>query len=144
MIEVEVEDEAWTRALADAADRARRAAAAAAEGRTGEIVILLTDDETLTSLNGQFLGKDRPTNVLAFPADAPGRLGDIALAFGLCQAEAHEQGKTLADHLTHLVIHGVLHLIGYDHIADDEAARMESLERQLLAGMNIEDPYADV
>jgi len=144
MIEVEVEDEAWTRALADAANITRRAASAAAEGRTGEIVVLLTDDDTLRSLNSQFLGKDRPTNVLAFPADVAGRLGDVALAFGVCQAEAREQGKSLTDHLSHLVIHGVLHLMGYDHLADDEAARMESLERQLLAGMNIEDPYADV
>jgi len=144
MIEVEVEDEAWTRAIPDAADLARRAAATAAKGSTGEIVLLLTDDDTLKSLNGQFLGKDRPTNVLAFPADAAGRLGDVALAFGVCQAEAREQGKSLADHLSHLVVHGVLHLMGYDHIADDEAARMESLERQLLAGMNIEDPYANV
>ena len=144
MIEVEVEDEAWTRAIPDAADLARRAAATAAKGSTGEIVLLLTDDDTLKSLNGQFLGKDRPTNVLAFPAGVTGRLGDVALAFGVCEAEAREQGKSLADHLIHLVIHGVLHLIGYDHLTDDDATRMESLERQLLGEMNIEDPYADV
>ena len=144
MIEVEVEDDAWTQALADPAALARRAAAAAARGESGEIVILLTDDDVLRSLNGQFLGKDRPTNVLAFPAGVTGRLGDVALAFGVCEAEAREQGKSLADHLIHLVIHGVLHLIGYDHLTDDDATRMESLERQLLGEMNIEDPYADV
>jgi probable rRNA maturation factor len=144
LIEVEVEDDAWTQALADPAALARRAAAAAARGESGEIVILLTDDDVLRSLNGQFLGKDRPTNVLAFPAGVTGRLGDVALAFGVCEAEAREQGKSLADHLIHLVIHGVLHLIGYDHLTDDDATRMESLERQLLGEMNIEDPYADV
>jgi len=144
MIEVEVEDEAWSRALADPRALVRQAAEAAAHGKTGEIVILLTDNDTLQGLNARFLANDRPTNVLAFPAGADDRLGDVALAFGVCQIEATEQGKPLADHLRHLVVHGVLHLLGYDHEADDDAARMEALERQLLAEMNIPDPYAEM
>jgi probable rRNA maturation factor len=144
MIEVEVEDEAWTGALSDPQGLVRRAAAAAAGDTVGEIVVLLTDDDVLQNLNAKFLDKNRPTNVLAFPDPSPDRLGDLALAFGVCQREAAEQGKTLADHATHLVVHGVLHLMGYDHIADDDAARMEALERRLLAAMNIKDPYADV
>jgi probable rRNA maturation factor len=143
-IEIEIEDAAWTKALPDPQALVRRAAEAAAADAVGDIVILLTDDVALQGLNGRFLGKDRPTNVLAFPDASPDRLGDVALAFGVCQREAAEQGKTLADHTTHLVVHGVLHLLGYDHLADDDAARMEALERRLLAAMNIQDPYADV
>jgi probable rRNA maturation factor len=144
MIEIKIADEAWTAALPEAESLARRAAEAAAGDAKGEIVVLLTDDDALHRLNAKFLGKDRPTNVLAFPDASPDRLGDVALAFGVCQREAAEQGKSLADHASHLVVHGVLHLLGYDHLADDEAARMEALERRLLAAMNIQDPYADV
>jgi probable rRNA maturation factor len=144
MIEVEVADPAWTDALADAAGLTRQAAeSAAALGEAGEIAVLLTSDETLEGLNTRFLGRRQPTNVLAFPDAAPDRLGDIALAYGVCAAEAAEQGKPLADHLRHLVAHGVLHLIGYDHTSESDAARMESIERDLLAGMNIPDPYAE-
>ena len=146
MIEIEIEDPAWTTALPVAEDVARNSARAAlqSERRGDEIVILLTDDKAVHALNARFLGKDRPTNVLAFPDGTEGRLGDIALAFGVCQAEAREQGKPLADHLAHLVVHGVLHLLGYDHLADDDAAAMEDRERRLLAEMNIPDPYAHV
>jgi probable rRNA maturation factor len=144
MIEVEIEDAAWTGALTGAADLARQAAvAAAAPGETREIAVLLTDDAALKALNARFLGKDRPTNVLAFPDVSPDRLGDIALAYGVCAAEAKAQAKPLANHLRHLVVHGVLHLIGYDHAGDEDAQRMESIERQLLAGMNIPDPYSE-
>jgi probable rRNA maturation factor len=147
MIEVEIEEPAWTTALADPADAARRAAEAASRTATGsapgDIVILLTNDAALKDLNARFLSKDRPTNVLSFPDASAGRLGDIALAFGVCQAEASVQSKPLADHLAHLVVHGVLHLMGYDHLADEDAAVMEDRERALLAEMNIPDPYAD-
>jgi probable rRNA maturation factor len=143
-IEIEIEDPAWTSAIADPAAAARRAAEAAVGEAEGELAVLLTDDASLQSLNARFLNKDRPTNVLSFPDTSPGRLGDIALAFGVCEAEARAQGKPLADHLTHLVVHGVLHLLGYDHIADEDAAAMEDRERRLLAEMNIPDPYADV
>jgi probable rRNA maturation factor len=145
MIEIEVEDSAWLRSLPHVAELARAAAAAALEGWDGEdLVILLADDEAVRDLNTRFRGKDAATNVLSFPAAANtgGHLGDIALASGVCAREASEQGKPLADHLRHLVIHGVLHLLGYDHLDDAEAERMEALERDLLAGLGVADPYA--
>jgi probable rRNA maturation factor len=112
--------------------------------REGSISILLTDDATLADLNGRFLGKPKPTNVLSFPAppNPEGHLGDIALAYGVCAREAAEQGKTLVQHLSHLTVHGVLHLLGYDHQVDGEAEVMESLERTVLEALGLPDPYA--
>lgn len=146
MIDVEVEDSAWTAALAQAEMLARGAALAALdrEGAAHEdVTILLTDDESVRELNAQFRHQDTPTNVLSFPApDNPERfLGDIALAYGVCVREAEEQGKPLAHHLQHLTVHGVLHLLGYDHIGDDEAEVMEDLERAVLADLGVPDPY---
>ncbi|MGA0606070.1 rRNA maturation RNase YbeY [Phenylobacterium sp. VNQ135] len=147
MIDIEVEDGAWTAALADAEALTRRAATAAllSEGAEGEgVSLLLTDDATVQALNARFRDQDKPTNVLSFPAppNPEKHLGDVALAFGVCAREAVEQGKPLADHLQHLVVHGVLHLLGYDHMSEDEAEAMEGLERVILAGLGISDPYA--
>jgi probable rRNA maturation factor len=145
MIEVEVEDPAWLRCLPRAVELAQAAAEAALEGWDREdLVILLADDEAVRELNARFRGKNAATNVLSFPAgsNAAGHLGDIALASGVCAREAAEQGKSLADHLRHLVIHGVLHLLGYDHADDADAEQMEGLERDLLAALGIADPYA--
>ena len=147
MIDVEIEDGAWTAALPEAEMLARGAALAAldAEGAAHEgVTILLADDEAVRELNARFRQKDTPTNVLSFPAprNPEFHLGDIALAYGVCGREAAEQGKPLAHHLQHLVAHGVLHLLGYDHIGDDEAEAMESLERAVLAGLGVPDPYA--
>ena len=147
MIDVEIEDAAWTEALPDVERIVRNAALAAAaheEAAHADIVILLTDDDAVSVLNSQFRAKDEPTNVLSFPSAVnPARhLGDIALAYGVCAREAAEQGKTLSNHLQHLTIHGVLHLLGYDHIGDDEAEAMEGLERAVLAGLGVPDPYA--
>ena len=145
-IDVEVESDSWTKALPDVLHLVEGAAAAALSGaeRAGEVAVLLTDDDSVRDLNARFRGKDAPTNVLSFPApeNPEGLLGDIALALGVMVREAAEQGKPLSDHLQHLVIHGVLHLIGYDHETDGDAERMESLERQLLAGLGVPDPYA--
>ncbi|MBW8816343.1 MAG: rRNA maturation RNase YbeY [Caulobacterales bacterium] len=126
---------------------ARGAALAAldSEGAAHEgVAILLTDDAAVRELNARFRQKDAPTNVLSFPAphNPERHLGDIALAFGVCQREAEEQGKPLAHHLMHLTVHGVLHLLGYDHIGDDEAEAMEGQERAVLAGLGVPDPYA--
>ena len=146
--EVEIEDEAWTRALADAAAVAERAALAALQASRDDVgpavAVLLTDDASVQDLNARFRGKDKPTNVLSFPAPASARphLGDVALAFGVCAREAEEQGKGLADHLSHLTVHGVLHLLGYDHEADDEAEAMEAMERRILNQLGVRDPYA--
>lgn len=144
MIDIEIEDEAWTSATPDAEALALRAATAALAASEGSVVVLLTDDATVADLNIRFRDKPGPTNVLSFPApDNPeGSLGDIALAFGVCAREAEEQGKPLAHHLQHLVAHGVLHLLGYDHLDDIEAEEMEALERQILAGLDIPDPYS--
>lgn len=144
MISVEIEDEAWTAAVADAEAQVGAAARAALEGVDGEIVILLTDDGTVRDLNARFRGKDRPTNVLSFPAPETARphLGDLVLALGVCVAEAEQQGKTVGDHLSHLVVHGVLHLLGHDHEDDAEAETMEAKERAILATLGVADPYA--
>ena len=147
MIEVEVEHAAWTVALPDAATRVERAASMALGKIEGDIVVLLTDDEGVRDLNARFRDRDRPTNVLSFPAadmPIPGQaphLGDLVLAYGVCAAEAETQGKTLADHLTHLVVHGVLHLLGRDHEVEAEAEAMEAEERTLLASLGVADPY---
>ncbi len=147
MIEVEVESGDWTDAIDDVEAVVERAAVAALGGRDGGVVILLTDDETVRDLNDRFRGKDRSTNVLSFPAAAmPGiqgaaPLGDIVLAYGVCAAEAGDQSKTLRNHLTHLVVHGVLHLLGRDHEDDAEAEAMEAEERAVLASLGVSDPY---
>jgi probable rRNA maturation factor len=106
-------------------------------------VILLTSDEVLADLNQRFRGKDGPTNVLSFPAPAGAGapLGDIAIAYGVCAREARDQGKRLEHHLMHLVVHGVLHLVGYDHQSESEAETMETLERRVLEGLGAPDPY---
>lgn len=146
MIEVEIEVGEWTDAIDDVAALVERAAVAVLGDKAGGVVILLTDDETVRDLNDRFRGKDRPTNVLSFPAaDMPGAnpqpLGDIVLAYGVCATEAEEQSKTLRNHLTHLVVHGVLHLLGRDHEVDVEAEAMEGEERVILASLGVSDPY---
>jgi probable rRNA maturation factor len=146
LIDIEVEDVAWTAALPDAEALVRAAAEATltSEGAIGEgVSLLLTGDAEVRELNARFREQDKPTNVLSFPAPPnPERfLGDVALAIGVCEREAREQGKPLAHHLQHLVAHGVLHLLGYDHMTDPEAHEMEGLERGILAGLGISDPY---
>ena len=143
MIEVEIEDEAWTAALPLAATVVERAASAALGAAQGDLVVLLTDDAAVQDLNARFRGKDRPTNVLSFPAavSAAPHLGDLVLAYGVCAAEAAAQGKSLADHLSHLTVHGVLHLLGRDHEAEAAAEAMEAEERAILASLGVADPY---
>lgn len=115
-----------------------------------EISVLLTGDTRQRDLNRDHRGLDRPTNVLSFPSGAPAaglpgqprHLGDVSLAWGVLEREAAAAGLALADHAAHLVIHGILHLLGYDHVSDDEAARMEALETAALSRLGIADPYA--
>jgi probable rRNA maturation factor len=150
MIDVEIQDAAWTVALEQAEAIVIRAAEAAlseiAPTDLDEpvIAILLTDDDTVADLNQRFRGKDGPTNVLSFPAppNPEGQIGDIALAYGVCAYEASLQGKSLEHHLMHLTVHGVLHLLGYDHETDGEAEAMEALERSILETLSVSDPYA--
>ena len=143
-IEVEIEADAWTAALPEAETVVRRAATAALGTVAGDVVVLLTDDGAVRDLNARFRAKDRPTNVLSFPAPetAEPHLGDIVLAYGVCADEAAAQGKSLADHLSHLTVHGVLHLLGRDHEDDAEAEEMEAEEREILAELGVADPYA--
>jgi probable rRNA maturation factor len=111
-----------------------------------ELSIVLMDDAEQRELNRQWRQIDKPTNVLSFPQIEPfspvvGILGDITLARETLEREALELGKSFTDHYTHLVVHGFLHILGYDHIEDDEALVMEGLETQILATLGIEDPY---
>ena len=122
---------------------------------TVEISVRLTSDDEVHALNRQYRQKDKPTNVLSFPMVQPDLidtvsqnsddgellLGDIVLAHGVCAAEAQEKGVTVEEHATHLLVHGTLHLLGYDHLDDDEADAMEEIERQALGQLGIADPY---
>lgn len=134
--------------------RAIEAAAAMVDADTfdAELAIMLTDDDGIRTLNRNWRGIDKPTNVLSFPAlqptgprdndDTPRMLGDIAIAYETTRAEADAEHKLFSHHLSHLAVHGFLHLIGYDHEKDDEAEIMEELERKILAQLGIADPYA--
>ena len=119
-----------------------------------EVAIRLTDDDEVQSLNAQYRGKDKPTNVLSFPMvqpdllgalantdDGEALLGDIVLAYGVCAREAEEKGISVVDHATHLIVHGTFHLLGYDHQGEAEAEAMEALETQALASIGLADPY---
>jgi probable rRNA maturation factor len=154
-VTVVIDDQGWLKLIGDPQPLLRRAARAALKaarrpralqsGGTAALSVALMSDRGVRRLNRDFRGKDRPTNVLSFPAAmVTGRrvaLGDIALALGVVRREAKAQGKTAADHLAHLMVHGVLHLLGYDHETDQDAARMERLERKALAALGIADPY---
>lgn len=151
--EVAVRCKAWLEERADVAMLAARAAEAALSEtvRTGHFIvdISLSDDAEQRRFNRTYRGKNRSTNVLAFPQSAPEAahpgppllLGDVVLAFETVRREAAEQGKPFADHLCHLVIHGVLHLLGFDHESAGDAAVMEAREVKILAGLGVPDPY---
>ena len=167
---VRVEAAAWSRALPGAsrlAERAAQAAFAAARPRRlieagAEAAVVLADDARMRALNRDWRGQDKPTNVLAFAArdwrvgarsardgrampratGQPMVLGDVVVALETARAEARAEGKPLADHLRHLVVHGMLHLLGHDHRRAPAARRMERLERKVLATLDVPDPYA--
>lgn len=164
LVETLIEDARWEAfGLGPLAERAGRAVLAELGlGPEGFAVSLMgCDDARIAALNARFRGKPQPTNVLSWPSQdraaavagglpdlpAPGSaadpapLGDLALAWETCLAEAEAQGKTMADHVTHLVVHGTLHLLGYDHVAARDAARMEALELRILARLGVCDPY---
>lgn len=164
LTDVVIEDPRWDAAgLEGLAERAARAtlAALALPPDGFEIVVMGGDDARISALNADFRGKPQPTNVLSWPADElgavtegadperpepgdpddPEPLGDIALAWETCVREAQEAGKPLADHVTHLVVHGVLHLLGHDHQRDGDATLMEGLETAILAELGVPDPY---
>lgn len=118
---------------------------------TSELSLLFTDDEHMAKINAQWRNKNKPTNVLSFPAfpieagQSPGSmLGDIVIARETVIREAKQEGKSFQDHLTHMIIHGVLHLLGYDHETHEEANQMEMLEREILQKLSIKDPYTEL
>jgi probable rRNA maturation factor len=167
-IGVVIADKAWDKALPDAAKIARKATrrtlAVALSARSlpvkrlkeaGKFTldVTLDNDRGVRHLNRDYRGKDKPTNVLSFaaldaglppkgvPANYPWALGDVVLALGTVKREAKEQQKNLSQHYCHLVVHGVLHLLGFDHEKDRDARAMEKLEREILAGLGWPDPY---
>jgi probable rRNA maturation factor len=146
-----VNDDAWPEGLEPIAETAVLAALKASKAKVkgaAELSIVLTDDAEQRELNRDWRGKDAPTNVLSFPQIEPfgpvvGILGDIILARETLEREAVDLDKPFEEHFTHLVVHGFLHILGYDHIEDEEALVMEGLETQILAGLGISDPYAE-
>lgn len=163
MLEVAVQNQGWAEGDWEAI-AARAAEAAFRESPFGEwlgwpvaveVAVRLTSDEEVRTLNRQYRQKDKPTNVLSFPMIQPDLLeavsqdsddgevllGDIVLARGVCEAEAEERGIAAADHAAHLIVHGVLHLLGYDHQGDAEAEAMEEMERAALTALGLHDPY---
>jgi probable rRNA maturation factor len=155
-VEVRIAHPDWRRALRSPVTLCRQAAEATLAGgrrgrRPSSVAFLLTDDAEMRRLNQRYRGKNKPTNVLSFPGAPedgpvpramPRHLGDIALALETVRREAKEQGKTVRSHVSHLAVHGVLHLIGHDHQSDAEAEAMEALEKRILAGLGIADPYS--
>jgi probable rRNA maturation factor len=161
-VSVIIAHDAWRDAVADPlpllrraagaalaqARRTRRSRSSASPSAAPSVAVALIDDRAMRKLNHTYRGKDKPTNVLSFPAgEAPEEkgktrpLGDVAIALGTVKREAKAQGKTVGDHLTHLMVHAVLHLLGYDHESDPDAEEMEALERKALATLGIADPY---
>jgi len=166
-IDVSVSCRLWEEALPDARALSRNAAQAVlrehgpehgSDPAHVEASIVLADDAFVQSLNRDYRDRDRPTNVLSFPVQEPNQgipargesltgmpvmLGDVVVAYETAAAEATEEGKTLGDHLCHLVVHGMLHLLGHDHQTPAAAEAMEKLEVDVLAGFNIANPYGD-
>jgi probable rRNA maturation factor len=131
--------------LLEQAARAALSAVPSLPPGTYQLTLLLTDDAEMRNLNRTWRGEDAPTNVLSFPSGeiaATGLLGDVALAAETTRREAREQDIVFQDHVSHLVVHGVFHLLGFDHDDDEAAERMETLERRALASLGVTDPYA--
>lgn len=151
-VDIAVEADGWEAVPALEALARRAIATALAEARPGQdaaVSLLFCDDAAIRRLNADWRGQDKPTNVLSFPAaggasmpGGPPMLGDIAIAWGTTRREADQEGKALEAHLTHLLVHGLLHLLGHDHETDNEADAMERLERRVLDRLGVADPYA--
>ncbi|MGP3699026.1 rRNA maturation RNase YbeY [Rhodobacter sp. NSM] len=164
LVDTVIEDARWEGLdLPALATRAAEATLAGLDlpGEGFTLVVMGCDDARIAELNGTFRQKGKPTNVLSWPSeergseeagvaperpepgepDDPEHLGDIAIAWETCSREAAEQGKPVADHVTHLLVHGILHLMGYDHVEDADAVLMEATETRILAGLGVPDPY---
>lgn len=164
LVETVIEDARWEAFGLEALAERAATGALAGVGLTVDgfsVSVMGCDDARIAVLNADFRGKPQPTNVLSWPseergaefvgevpdlpepgdADDPESLGDIAIAWETCAREAAEQDKLMVDHVTHLLVHGVLHLLGYDHVEDEDAALMEALEVRILASLGVSDPY---
>lgn len=167
IVDTVIEDDRWDAFGLDAVAQSAVEATLQAMGHPAfglSLCLMGCDDTRIAVLNADFRGKPQPTNVLSWPSedraaekpgldpdppqmgdeDEPEELGDIAIAFDTCEREAAEQGKTMQDHVTHLIVHGLLHLLGYDHINDEDAELMEAHEVAILATLGIPDPYSQV
>jgi len=155
-VEVVIQDERWLEALSKVENFVQKTVAFAWQKagikKVGipEISVFLSNDKDIKEINREYRGVDKPTNVLSFPAieedvllepNMPYLAGDIVLAFETCQEEATAEGKTLSDHVAHLLVHGVLHLAGFDHIKDDDADKMEAKEVEILEELGVKNPY---
>jgi probable rRNA maturation factor len=144
-IDIAVDEKRWAKALPGIENLARdsvlKTLDMAGIKNNLEVSLRFADDKTVHQLNKEYRGKDKPTNVLSFPQDEDGMLGDVVLAFETVEREAREQEKTFSDHTQHLVVHGVLHLIGHDHEEDGQAEEMEKLEIRILAALGVKNPY---
>jgi probable rRNA maturation factor len=141
-VDVVLIDPAWGKALPGVERLVRKAARAALGAKVRSLTVALSDDKRVQALNKRDRKKDKPTNVLSYPSGEKAFLGDIVLARRTVWREAREQKKTPADHVAHLVVHGTLHLLGYDHeTSNADAERMEALERRILKKLGIADPY---
>jgi probable rRNA maturation factor len=146
-IDISIQSPLWNTLDCETTVRRAIAAAATPEAMQAEVSVLLTDDAAIRVLNAQWRRRDEPTNVLSFPAPPtspaePHLLGDIVIAYETTAREAAMEHKRFDHHLAHLTVHGFLHLLGYDHESETEAETMERLEREILARLDIADPYA--
>jgi probable rRNA maturation factor len=151
LVDIQVQSPLWeSEPAGEATVREAVAAAAKRVPAEGELSVVLTDDAAIRTLNRDWRGFDKPTNVLSFPASSPKiegfppLLGDVIVAYETLAREASEQEKPVLHHLAHLVVHGYLHVLGYDHQTDSEAEAMEGLEREILSVLRIADPYRDL
>ncbi|HOO81987.1 MAG TPA: rRNA maturation RNase YbeY [Alphaproteobacteria bacterium] len=146
IIDISIQHSEWTRAIRDIQNIVISVIGltlekADVEAQGKELSLVLADNDFVQALNKEWRGKDKPTNVLSFPQDEPMLLGDIILAYETVRDEAKEQDKRFEDHATHLIVHGLLHLLGHDHIEEADAQIMESLEIEILRTLNIKNPY---
>lgn len=149
--QIDIESNSASQQIPDTAELERwiSAALCSQQFEDAEVSVYIVDEEEGQELNAQYRSKDYPTNILSFPADIAEEvgiplLGDLVVCAPVVEREAHEQGKTLQAHWAHMLIHGTLHLVGFDHIDDDEAETMETLETQIVTGLGYPAPYQEI